>query len=430
MRKYFLAFVLVVIIISCGHKQNPTGGKKDTVQPEILSVLPDEYSDITGKKIEVIFSKAIERNTIITGLYIYPPILQKKYSWNGNILTIKILEDLADNTNYYFSFSDNIKDEHGNFLNKNSIFVFSSGKLNSNRISGSIIFEDIADENKPIQLTLSAADSTKIYTRELFGEKYIIDDLNKNDHIISAFIDKNNNQKYNLETEPYFQQYVTTANSSLVDIELAYVDTIKPKLESIKVNWNNSIDMKFNESLLSFNKVMINTSDSLESKVKIIAQYFNQDMLSLLVDDLDTLKYKVTVTNLSDKKQNVNSSSSLMFNGITLRDTIPPKVISTKPRTGSSVNTLTPVISVLFSEIILEDNIEVKLVETETGKYNECLVLNANSRNYNFSPKQKLKNYSSYLFELKAKDNSGNISLAAVEIIFLPLQQSEREEAK
>ena len=137
---YVISLIILISIglISCGHKQNPTGGKKDTIHPEIVSITPDEYSDITDSNIEIIFSKPIERSTILSGIYIYPPILKKKYSWDGNILTIKILEELEKNTNYYFNFSEKIEGEHGNFLDKGSSFVFASGNLNSNRISGKI----------------------------------------------------------------------------------------------------------------------------------------------------------------------------------------------------------------------------------------------------------------------------------------------------
>ena len=123
-----LIFAILIFsgLISCGHKKNPTGGKKDTIQPEIVSVIPDEYSDITDSDIEIIFSKPIERNTILSGINIYPSIIKKKFSWDGNILTIKILEELEKNTNYYFNFSEKIKGEHGNFLNTSSSFIFAS----------------------------------------------------------------------------------------------------------------------------------------------------------------------------------------------------------------------------------------------------------------------------------------------------------------
>ena len=154
---YILIFVIFSILTSCGHKKNPTGGKKDTIQPEIVSVIPDEYSDITDTNIEIIFSKPIERNTILSGIYIYPPILKKKYSWDGNILTIKILEKLEKNTNYYFNFSEKIKGEHGNFLNKSSTFIFASKKLNENRISGNFLFEENKDKERILQLPKSSS---------------------------------------------------------------------------------------------------------------------------------------------------------------------------------------------------------------------------------------------------------------------------------
>lgn len=423
--KYLINLIFVILIFSgltsCGHKKNPTGGKKDTIQPEIVSVIPDEYSDISDSNIEVVFSKPIERNTILSGIYIYPPILKKKYSWDGNILTIKILEELEKNTNYYFTFSDKIKGEHSNFLNKSSTFIFASGKLNENRISGSFIYEEIEDNNKPIQMTILTADSTEIFSLETKGETYLIEDLNNVEHIVRAYIDKNKNERYDDESEPYFQKSIDPAGSTTMDISLAYADTVKPQLKSTNVICNNSIDLKFSEPISSFSKISINTADSLETKVDIIAQHLHNDELSLLTTVLDTLKYKIQISDILDLKNNMTSESSLLFDGISLQDTIPPEVISSNPRTGSSVNSFLPKISILFSEIILEDDIEIKLIEVETGNIEDIVILNKNSKHYILSPQHRLNNYSSYKFTMQAKDSSGNVMTKPLEIVFLPI---------
>jgi hypothetical protein len=419
--KLILVILILIGLISCGHKQNPTGGKKDTIQPEIISVTPDEYSDITDSNIEIIFSKPIERSTILSGIYIYPPILKKKYSWDGNILTIKILEELEKNINYYFNFSTKIKGEHGNFLNKSSSYIFASGELNSNRISGNFEFENILDKNKPIKMTILTADSTEIFSQEAFGETYLIEDLNDTEHIVRAYIDKNTNKKYDSESEPYFQESIQPASSTTMDIYLAYADTVKPDLKSTSVICNNIIDVKFSEPITSFSEVSIRTADSLETNVNIIAKYLHEDELALITTNLDTLKYKINVIDILDPKGNMTSESSLIFYGTTMQDTIPPEVISSNPRTGSSVNSYQPRISVLFSEIIMEEDVEIELIEIETGKIENIDILSGNSKHYIFSPKNTLNNYSSYKFTIQAKDNSGNIMTKTFEIIFLPI---------
>ncbi len=427
--KYMLKLIFMIFIliglISCGHKQNPTGGKKDTIHPEIVSVTPDEYSDITDANIEVIFSKPIERSTILSGIYIYPPILKKKYSWDGNILTIKILEELDKNTNYYFNFSEKIKGEHGNFLDKSSSFVFASGKLNSNRISGNFLFEEVEDKNKPIQMTILTADSTEIFSQKVFGELYSIEDLNDVEHIVRAYIDKNTNEKYDNESEPYFQKLIDSAVSATMDIYLAYADTIKPDLKSTNVICNNIIDVEFSESISSFSEVSIRTADSLKTVVYITAYYHDEDIVTFLTSNLDTLSYKIKFSNVSDFKNNVSLETSLVFDGTTLQDTIPPEVISSNPRTGSSVNSYQPRISVLFSEIIMEEDIEIELIEVETGKSMDIEILSRNSKHYIFRPKLQLNNYSSYKFTMQAKDSSGNIMVKPFETMFLSIVRKD-----
>ena len=115
--KYYTKLFLILFLLfllSCGHRKSPTGGKKDTENPTIVSILPDEFFDINNRDIEVVFSKPIDRSSILSGIYICPPILNKKFKWDKNTLIIKILEDLEQNTNYFFTFSRRIKGEHNN----------------------------------------------------------------------------------------------------------------------------------------------------------------------------------------------------------------------------------------------------------------------------------------------------------------------------
>jgi len=246
-----------IIIAGCGHRKRPTGGPRDTVKPEIISISPNEFSDISKRDIEVVFSKPIERNTIISGLYIYPPILNKKFKWDKNVLIIKILETLEDSTNYFFTFAKTIKGEHRNELNDEYTFTFSSGNLNTNRISGEIIYEDTDDASKPVNLKLMSSDSTFILKRELSHKTYELNNLNNIDHIIEAYIDLNNNNNYEYGKEPYFYYQVPANLFSSVDLEMSYEDSLKPELKSAKAVWNNMIELTCSEQISGFDAIQI-----------------------------------------------------------------------------------------------------------------------------------------------------------------------------
>lgn len=421
------AILFIITITSCGHKKNPTGGRKDTVKPEIVSVIPDEYSDITNSNIEIIFSKPIERSSILSGIYIYPPILQKKYSWNGNILTIKILEELEKNTNYYFSFTNKIKGEHGNLLAEAETFIFASGELNSYRISGNILFEEESDKNKPIKFIVLTADSTQIFSKNITDKKYVIEDLNGIKHLVRAYIDVNANERYDQATEPFFQKSIDPVTNPVIDVYLAYSDTLKPRLASTNTINSNNIVVNFTEPVMSFSKISISSTDSLNKTLDIVSTYLDKDELSILSTQQDTLQYKIILEEIIDNKSNLTLIDSILFDGSTINDTIPPEVISSNPRTGSSVDTILPKISVKFSEIILEGDIDASLVEVETGKSEEIVFLNKNDKHYIFASQHKLNNYSSYKFVLNAKDFSGNIITKPLEIIFLPIVRESKK---
>ena len=422
--KLFL-ILLLLFLLSCGHRKSPTGGKKDTENPTIVSILPDEFCDINNQDIEVVFSKPIDRTSILSGIYIYPPILNKKFKWDKNTLIIKILQDLEQNTNYFFTFFQRIKGEHNNKLDQNYVFYFRSGKLNENRISGEIIYEDKSDEGQPVKFNLMTADSTLIYSTELEGHIYEIDNLNNIEHQIESFIDKNENGKYDYEKEPYFQFITSKKEISSVNIELAYADTIKPEIKSVKALWNNQLELNFSESIKSVSKIKITTADSLEIPLSILAQALNDDKISIVTSKMDTIQYKIWLTELEDLKENILIESSILFDGISIQDTIPPNVISSFPRNGATIKTLLPEIVIEFSEIILTEKLSAKLISVESQLIAEMKIDKGNSNIFIFKPAKELTNYSSYNFIISAFDMTNNES-GEFSTYFIPIVRHEQ----
>ncbi len=414
-------FIILFLIISCGHRKGPTGGKKDTIKPEILAIIPEEFNDINEQNIEVVFSKPIDRTSILTGIYIYPPILKKKFKWDKNILTIKILEELEQNTNYFFTFSTKIKGEHKNELDKNYIFIFKSGKLNENRISGNISYEDESDMGLPVKVDLMTIDSTNIYSKEIKGQTYELNNLNNIAHIIEAYIDKNNNKKYDYEKEPYFHTLIPEKKVSNIDIELSYADTVKPEIKSVKVLSNNQIEFFFSEEISKFSELQLSTTDSIPERLNIRAFSLSCEKLSIITDVLDTLKYEFEISDLEDLKHNISESASIFLDGDVIQDTIPPEVIFVYPRNGSTVNTLLPQIKITFSEIILKNDFKSQLIASETSEEIPLKILEFDSDIYLIEPSRKLSNYSSYCLKLSVSDVNENDLKEDFEINFIPI---------
>ncbi len=409
-KNVFLISLSLLAVAGCGHRKNPTGGEKDTVKPEILSISPAELSNIQGKDIEVVFSKPIERSTIMSGLYIYPPILQKKYKWDKNVLTIKILEKLDEDVNYFFTFNTKITGERKNNLDKDYTFIFASGELAVNKISGKIVWEDPADSKLKVNICLLAADSTFIMNQNVTTPAFEFKHLNDMDHIFEAFADQNKNNKYDYGKEPHFYQYVPAAAITAIQAEMAYEDTIRPNLKSVETYWDNLVQFTFDEPIEKYGSVQITSNDSLLQELKIIADFSEKDKLEIITSPMDTLQYIAHFYKLLDLKNNVTDSTAILFDGSVVRDTIPPEIISLSPRNGETIETFSPEFVMEFNEIIPEDGLEVILTDVEKAENIPLSVSEINSKICKVIARQNLENYSTYEFKVKAKDYEGNLA--------------------
>ncbi len=416
---FFLLLILLLSMFSCGHRKNPTGGKKDTIKPEIISISPEEFSNISDKNIEIVFSKPIKRNSILTGLYIYPSIDQKKYIWDKSVLKIEIYEQLRKNTNYFFSFTDKIEGEHGNLLKENYLFVYANGNLNERRIAGKISYEKSEDKSKSVQLKLMTADSTKIYARNIDDRSFVLENLNEEEHIIEMFIDKNQNRIYDIEKEPYYFHDIPKEEMQTLNVHLAYVDTLRPKIESIKVKSESQLSVILSETIKNFGNLTIKTADSLESPKLIKGFTHRNDIISLVVEPLDTLMYQLKIVGLEDEKHNIGDQT-VNFSGTTLQDTIPPEIVYTSIRNGETINTRKPKIILRFSEFIFLEDVELSLLEIETKKNIDFHLSKDTKGDFQCVPKKKLENLLSYRLLVKIIDVN-ELHSARLELQFIPI---------
>ena len=420
---FIINYSLLILLTGCGNDKSPTGGPKDVILPKITNISPNEFQEISNTEIEVVFSKPINRSSIIAGLRIYPPIINKKFSWDRTILTIKIEENLQP-LNYYFIFSQDIIGEHKNPLEKEYTFVFTGDQLHENSINGSFIYPE-QDKNKLVSTSISALDSTVIFKKD-FANDFKYEYLNPDTLIFQAFIDHNKNEKYDFEDEPYFKQIVAPQSITILPVELVYVDTLKPKLKKINVNSSTSISLEFSENIKKFSRPVITLDDSLKNEeIKIFATELSDNVLDLLIAETDTLQYFINIDSFTDLADNKNSVEKFYFDGTAKQDSFPPKILKLIPGNGKMISSLKPEIIVEFSEIILRKDIDIKLFSSENKEEIDLVFYKVNSKKYILKPNKNLINYNSYrLFVADSTtDFCGNALLKSKENKFIVIKK-------
>ncbi|MBM4400108.1 MAG: Ig-like domain-containing protein, partial [Candidatus Cloacimonetes bacterium] len=252
-----LALIAMLLLTACGSKQSPTGGKVDSEKIKLLASIPEEYADISEQKIELTFSKIIDRTTFLKGVYIYPTVENKKLSFDGHQVTIKFLEALKSDTNYYIILTTRIKDIRGNSLDNNQTLIYRHGKLQANRISGNIAYENPQDNGLPVLLNLLSTDSLWVMSKTFKGNSYQIDALNPQSYILRTFIDKNLNGRYDANFEPYQEYDISEKPISTYDLNMAYADTVKPAIRTIRSISNHEYEILLNKTVKTFQKISV-----------------------------------------------------------------------------------------------------------------------------------------------------------------------------
>ncbi len=400
-------FSIIFLLNSCGHKKKPTGGEKDTISPKILSFYPPEFSQLNNS-LEILFSKPIEKSTVFEGISIYPPILKKKLIWSDNLLHIKILEPLKDSTNYFFKFSSSIKGIHQNPLDKNYTAIYYNGVLQNYSIYGTISYEKEEDKNKKITLSLFDSDSSLVFIKKISGVNYKLDYLNPDEYHIQAFIDRNGNNKYDFEKEPYAAITVTDSNNTQANLSMSYADTTKPHLTKIVPISNIELIAHFSENISMADEISVESADSNKVALKVITSKLKNDFITIITEKQDTTKYLLKIKNITDLKENITKMDSLYFNSSTISDTISPKVLEIYPQNGAVIKSHYPEIKLTFSELI--KNIDVKLYNNETNKEYELKAIKSDKDVFEYTTQKILLNYSSYKLIVNALDYAGNKS--------------------
>ncbi|PHS54283.1 MAG: hypothetical protein COB01_01395 [Lutibacter sp.] len=151
--RVLLLVVLSILISNCAKIGRPTGGKKDSIAPILVSATPNHKSiNFKAKKIKISFNEYIKLKDVAKQLVISPP---QKYApiitplgTASKFIKIVILDTLDSNTTYAFNFGNSIVDNNEENELGNFKYVFSTGTyIDSLNFAGEVS-ESL--ESKPI----------------------------------------------------------------------------------------------------------------------------------------------------------------------------------------------------------------------------------------------------------------------------------------
>ena len=249
-----LCIVYTAIILgSCANRGTPSGGEKDVEPPQILKVIPENFStNFKGDEIKIYFDEYVKIKDVRKQLIISPPMDSDPsiipMVGASKYISIKIKDTLKDNTTYAFNFGRSIVDNNEENPYPYYRYVFSTGAaIDSLSIKGFIVDALLEQPETFVSVMLYEVDST--YTDSIvYKEKpryitntldsvttFSIDNIKAGKYKLIALKDKNSNYLFNQKSDKigFKKEFITVPTDSSYALTLFKEDVnfkaIKPK---------------------------------------------------------------------------------------------------------------------------------------------------------------------------------------------------------
>lgn len=151
----FLGYIFIAwlgfVLYGCAQETMPTGGIKDEIPPEPISITPPPLmTGFTAKQFTYVFDEYIQVEDFNNQLLVSPPLKKNpEYLHRGKSLTVSWEDTLLQNTTYQFNLGEGVKDFNEGNVNDDLIYVFSTGDfIDSMSVQGSV-FD--AETNEPVE---------------------------------------------------------------------------------------------------------------------------------------------------------------------------------------------------------------------------------------------------------------------------------------
>jgi uncharacterized protein (DUF2141 family) len=300
------------LLISCAQFVPPTGGKKDEDIPKLIKSVPkSEQKNYKDKTISLEFDELVDVSSLRQELLIVPEIegtfnIKAK---SKNVI-IKFDKVFRDSTTYTINFRKGIKDLNERNESKNLKLVFSTGNnIDSLKIEGIIkgllTNQPILEAHVALYKIQDSLDLKKTkpnyFTKSDSSGHYKFENIKSGKYRIYAFIDKNNNLRYDTKTEEIgFSNDTIILNKNInnVNLFIANANNEKPK--------NQKVFPRAEDFTILFDKNIKSFLIKFENKKDSIPYYGDRKELKFYnsTQRTDTLKVNITVIDSSENTLN------------------------------------------------------------------------------------------------------------------------------
>lgn len=415
---------IALLFSSCAHQGTPGGGPDDTQNPLVLGSTPEPKSINVNinTKITIVFSEWLSPKSE-KSVSIFPPV-KLKIKVARNNLEIEPLGKFKDSTTYHLVINSSLYDLHNNPIGSPYSLVFSTGsQLDSGSIGGCVVDPSKEFLQPKIALFTEQTVADSGFTKQpdfLFQTDsngiFEINNIGTGNYRIIAFTDKNQDSKFQGETEELYLPEDSIISISNTKINLKFYpadfDTTLPRVVSAQAaskklifgNWNRLFDSLDGFEISPFELTCIDSTQKPE--ILECLHFKNSTKFAIkLKDTLTTSQYRIFY-NAKKLFDTISVSDTVLFNGTIIDDTTKPTLKTWSPQNKTE---LKPEIKITWSKPILFRD-TVLLTDTISDS-----VLAFSNRNFSDTTILKLQRslhasstYSLHVLSSFAVDLSGN----------------------
>lgn len=235
------------------------GGPRDTTAPKVVTAVPaNEKIHFTASGFTLFFDEYLQQGNLSNDIRVSPPLKGKvKASIRGRIVDVEWEDTLYEQTTYLFQFGDGLKDLNEGNVQRNYIYVFSTGDyIDSLTISGKI--ENAISGDKPKNWIVglypwggALGDSALItqkpyyYAMSQDNGSFVLRYLKAGKYRLLAFNDDNGNFKYDPDIEDVGFLSFPVDPSSDEDMFLLRAYEPKPQLRKMDQRFAHKQGIRF-----------------------------------------------------------------------------------------------------------------------------------------------------------------------------------------
>ena len=142
MKKLLYTCCIALAMIGCARMGQPDGGWYDDDPPKVLGSTPaDQATNVTAKKITILFDEYIKLTDASNKVIVSPPQLEvPDIKAAGKKIVVELQDSLMPNTTYTIDFSDAISDNNENNPMGSYTYSFSTGEqIDTFEVSGYVL---------------------------------------------------------------------------------------------------------------------------------------------------------------------------------------------------------------------------------------------------------------------------------------------------